>query len=97
MFSDIGLKQTVETQIRLLLGAWLLSFIIVKVSHFEISRGFSKKKFSSSKYLDFYCTDFTKIYVISQVIKKTSLCICKNKGVDQLRGNHAADQRLCFR
>ena len=23
--------------------------------------------------------------------------ICLDKGADQLRGNHAADQRLCFR
>ena len=26
-----------------------------------------------------------------------SFCICENKGTDQLRGNRAADQRLCFR
>ena len=24
-------------------------------------------------------------------------CICEDKGVDQLHGNRAADQRLCFR
>ena len=24
-------------------------------------------------------------------------CICENKDADQLRGNHEADQRLCFR
>ena len=24
-------------------------------------------------------------------------CICKNKGADQVRGNHTADQCLCFR
>ena len=23
-------------------------------------------------------------------------CLCKNKGADQLCGNHTADQRLCF-
>ena len=23
--------------------------------------------------------------------------VCENKGADQLHGNHAADQRLCFR
>ena len=27
---------------------------------------------------------------------KPSFCICKTKGADQLCGNHAADQRLCF-
>ena len=28
---------------------------------------------------------------------KPTICICKNKGADQLRGNREADQRLCFR
>ena len=29
--------------------------------------------------------------------EKNDFCICKNKGTDQLRCTHAADQRLCFR
>ena len=29
-------------------------------------------------------------------MRKPAFCICKNKDADQLRGNHAADQRLCF-
>ena len=29
--------------------------------------------------------------------EKTSFCIRENKDADQLRGNHEADQRLCFR
>ena len=28
---------------------------------------------------------------------KPTICICENKGADQLRSNCAADQRLCFR
>ena len=28
---------------------------------------------------------------------KQTICICENKGADQLRGNREADQRLCFR
>ena len=28
---------------------------------------------------------------------KPTICICENKGTDQLRGNREADQRLCFR
>ena len=28
---------------------------------------------------------------------KPTICICKNKDADQLRGNREADQRLCFR
>ena len=30
-------------------------------------------------------------------MRKQSICICQNKDADQLRGNHEADQRLCFR
>ena len=30
-------------------------------------------------------------------MRKPAFCICENKGADQLRGNRAADQRLCFR
>ena len=29
-------------------------------------------------------------------MRKLDFCICENKGADQLRGNRAADQRLCF-
>ena len=29
-------------------------------------------------------------------MRKLAFCICKIKGVDQLRGKRAADQRLCF-
>ena len=28
---------------------------------------------------------------------KPTICIGENKGADQLRSNHEADQRLCFR
>ena len=31
------------------------------------------------------------------VMRKPAFCICENKDADQLRGNHKADQRLCFR
>ena len=30
------------------------------------------------------------------IMRKSAFCICENKGADQLRGNRAADQRLCF-
>ena len=29
--------------------------------------------------------------------EKETFCICENKDADQLRGNHEADQHLCFR
>ena len=34
---------------------------------------------------------------ISRVVRKPAFFICVNKDADQLRGNHEADQRLCFR
>ena len=34
---------------------------------------------------------------MSLVVRKPAFCICENKVADQLRGNHEADQRLCFR
>ena len=34
---------------------------------------------------------------MSLVVRKPDFCICENKDADQLRGNHEADQRLCFR
>ena len=36
---------------------------------------------------------------LSLVVRKLASCICENKDADQLRGyrgNHEADQRLCF-
>ena len=30
-------------------------------------------------------------------MRKPTICICENKDADQLRGNHEADQCLCFR
>ena len=30
------------------------------------------------------------------VMRKLTFCICENKDADQLRGDCAADQRLCF-
>ena len=34
---------------------------------------------------------------LSPVVRKPDFCLCENKGVDQLRSNCEADQRLCFR
>ena len=36
-------------------------------------------------------------YNMSLVMRKPDFRICENKDADQLRGNHEADQRLCFR
>ena len=34
---------------------------------------------------------------MSRIMGKPTICICENKGADQLRGYREADQRLCFR
>ena len=34
---------------------------------------------------------------MSHHIRKSTICICENKGADQLRSNCEADQHLCFR
>ena len=34
---------------------------------------------------------------MSLVMRKPAFSICENKDADQLRGNHEADKRLCFR
>ena len=36
------------------------------------------------------------ILQMSHIVRKPTICICKNKGADQLRSNCEADQRLCF-
>ena len=39
----------------------------------------------------------SKWLYLSRLMGKQTICICENKGADQLRGNREADQRLCFR
>ena len=34
---------------------------------------------------------------MSHDMRKPAFYICENKGADQLQGNHASDQCLCFR
>ena len=34
---------------------------------------------------------------MSHMIRKSAFVICENKGADQLHGNRAANQRICFR
>ena len=36
------------------------------------------------------------LFKLSSVMRKHAFCICENKGADQLRGNHAANQHLCL-
>ena len=47
---------------------------------------------SSTKWM----TPITGEYHMSHVMRKPTFCICENKDADQLRGNRAADQCLCF-
>ena len=37
------------------------------------------------------------VYNLSLVMRKPEICLCKNKGADQLRSNCETDQRFCFR
>ena len=37
------------------------------------------------------------VLYLSRLMGKATICICENKGADQLRDNREADQRLCFR
>ena len=39
----------------------------------------------------------SRVHIIEPHHEKTNICRCENKDADQLRGNHEADQRLCFR
>ena len=41
--------------------------------------------------------EYLMMVQLSLVVRKPAFCICENKDADQLRGNHEADQRLCFR
>ena len=52
---------------------------------------YKKLKFTSPKH-SLYIT-----WVLSRLMGKQTICIGENKDADQLRGNHEADQRLCFR
>ena len=45
----------------------------------------------------FLCVFFLNFYFdLSHIMRKPAFCIRENKGADQLRGNQAADQPLCF-
>ena len=37
------------------------------------------------------------VFVIKLALENLLFAFCENKGADQLRGRHTADQRLCFR
>ena len=55
---------------------------------------------------DNFVTFFAKFYILfvlkcaarnlCRVVRKPVFRLCENKDADQLRGNHEADQRLCF-
>ena len=40
--------------------------------------------------------NFRNLLYMSRVVRKPGVCICKNKGADQLCDNRTADQRLCL-
>ena len=38
-----------------------------------------------------------QVEYMSPIMRKPTICMCENKGADQLHSNCEADQRLCFR
>ena len=60
--------------------------MIIYLIGFHISTKNADNKITCEKYL-----------YMSRDVRKPDFCICENKGADQLRGNCAADQCLCFR
>ena len=78
-------------------------------SHSKDVRGFSHREGSVNKYVSIWPGgDHTwhsiqnhnfhkRCYLMSRCMRKLTICICEDKGADQLRGNCEADQRLCFR
>ena len=44
----------------------------------------------------FKCLQVNMHLQVSRLMGKPTICICENKGADQLRGNQEADQCLCF-
>ena len=61
----------------------------------SISETFSLK--TIDELLKQCCVPLPMQLYLRHAMRKPALCICKNKGADQLRGNREADQRLCFR
>ena len=49
------------------------------------------------KFVNHYVTEASSYSHLSRLMRKPTICICENKGADQLRGNREVDQRLCFR
>ena len=41
--------------------------------------------------------DFNSNHNWNLIMRKPAFCISENKGADQVRSNHEADQHLCFR
>ena len=69
----------------------------------KLGHTFRKLKYIKILIITMQCTDFSlavkieKKHHMSRLMGKPTICICENKGADQLRGNREADQRLCFR
>ena len=51
---------------------------------------------SGERLQDHWSSGLKECHNLSRVIRKSDVCLCKNKGADQLHSNCKADQRLCF-
>ena len=83
LFSRISMKQK---------NAILIAFVLTQYD------GLLSIRMQLAILLQFKCPSFRiALDDVSRRIRKQAICICENKGADQLRSNCEADQRLCFR
>ena len=68
-------------------GIQLWSFVCVELVSSHLNK---RQKFIG------LAEEVIKQTYLSHVMRKPAFCICKNKGTDQLHGNHAADQAFVF-
>ena len=80
-----------------------MSFSVHSYVVFKMAQNVSIFKQPYSNTLDFLAAKMKfeihnayNIMIMSQVMRKTTICMGENEGEDQPRGNREADQRLCF-
>ena len=76
-------------------------FLLIPLTSDDVSVKISSQVFLQKHISDLYieassCCCATYSYM-SRLMGKPTICICENKGADQLRCNREADQHLCFR
>ena len=79
----------------------LVTFVYVLCSLLSVynfsSFVFTKTLFETNSFERGTLQEYSFKKDLSRLMGKPTICIGENKDADQLRGNHEADQRLCFR